>query len=96
MFPEGFTTKPRGEGSDDLDVLLDGRVVAQLVSSIDGMRWVAYLDRHWPIGAPLVMRPCESRESGLAGLAAWAERNRDRLRAEFAGQRPRYLAAPED
>lgn len=96
MFPEGFTTKPRGEGSDDLDVLLDGRVVAQLVSSIDGTRWVAYLDRHWPIAAPLVSRPCESRASGLVGLALWAERNRERLRAEFAGRRPRYQAAPVD
>ena len=96
MFPEGFTTKPRGEGSDDLDVLLEGHVVAQLVSSIDGTRWVAYLDRHWPIAAPLVSQPCESLKSGLAGLAQWAQRNRERLRAELAGKRARWQEPPLD
>ena len=96
MFPDGFTTQARQLSPQDLDLLLDGRVVAQLVERLDGAGWIAYLDRHWPINAPLVRRRCASRESGLAGLAEWAERHRERLRAELAGQRPRYAAPPDD
>ncbi len=98
MLPEGYTWVPRHLSPQELDLHLDGKGVAQLHKTMDNTRWFVLLDRHWPIEAPLVIRPCESRESGIAGLERWAQRHRERLRAEIADPRLQAwrVAAEED
>ena len=63
---------------------LDGRVVAMMLERVDGT-WIARLDSHQPIPAPIVTRRCTSFESGQRGCEHWAMRHADRLRGELAG-----------
>lgn len=92
MLPDEFTWAPRWQHDETEPALvLDGVTVACLLRRVDGS-WTARLDAHHPITAPLVLRRCRSRESGIAGIEAWAQRHADRLRAEVA-ERPRPSGA---
>lgn len=83
MLPDGFRWIPRYQhAGDELALVLDGVHVAALLSGVDG-RWTARLEAHWPIEAPLVLRPCSNREAGREGVEAWAARHADRLRREI-------------
>lgn len=82
MLPDGFQWVPRGQyAEDELALLCNGRHVAMLMKMVDGKRWIARLDAHQPITSDVVMRPCTSRESGMAGIEAWAGRHQETLRA---------------
>lgn len=63
---------------------LDGRVVAMMLERVDGT-WLARLDAHLPIPAPIVTRRCTSFEAGKSGCEAWAHRHAERLRSELVG-----------
>lgn len=65
-------------------LMLDGRVVAMMLERVDGT-WLARLDAHQPIPAPIVARRCTSFEAGKRGCEQWATRHADRLRNELAG-----------
>ena len=93
MLPDGFQWIPRGQyAQDELALVVNGRHVAMLMRKVDGVAWVARLDAHQSITSAVVMRPCASRESGMAGIEAWANRHQDTL---MAG-REVYGPAPDD
>lgn len=81
MLPADFQWIPRGQyAGDELALTVGGRWVAQLMTRANGKDWYALLK----IGPGLMddqFRDCESRESGIAGVEAWATRNQDALRA---------------
>jgi hypothetical protein len=82
MLPDGFAWHPRYQHAPgELALKVDGHVVAQLLQRLDG-RWLAQLWTHRHITAPVVSRPCQSRESGKSGIEAWACRHEARIRAE--------------
>lgn len=74
-------TRPIGSPHDCLE--LDGRIVAMLIER-NGGGWLARLEAHRPITAPVVTRQCTSLLSGRRGCELWAERHIGRLRAELA------------
>lgn len=92
MLPDGFQWVPRYQYAEhELALKLDHRTVAQLMQRMGGS-WYAQLDCQRPIGAPMRMRDCQSRETGIAGIEAWACRHEARLRAEVdAMPKPRHL-----
>ena len=82
MLPTDFKWIPRGQyAPDELTLTVGGRYVAMLMTKVDGVTWIARLDCHQPITAPVVTRECVSRESGIAGIEAWAVRHEATLRA---------------
>lgn len=82
MLPADFQWIPRGQyAEDELALLCNGRHVAMLMKRVDGETWMARLDCHQPITAPVVTRTCTSFESGKAGVEAWAARHQATLRA---------------
>ena len=81
MLPADFQWIPRGQyAGDELALTVGGRWVAQLMRKADGKAWYALL-RTGPGLSDEVYRDCASRESGIAGVEAWACRNEDALRA---------------
>lgn len=87
MLPPDFHWYSRQHGDDgELELRCGGRVVAMLMRRVDGS-WYAMLDAHRDINAPLVMRACTTRDSGRAGIEAWAMRHSTRLRQEVGGAR---------
>lgn len=94
MLPADFQWIPRGQYADDeLALTVGGRWVAQLMKKVDGVSWYAHLVVGPGTLAPYIHRACESRESGIAGIEAWACRNEDALRA---GRHLYPQAEPED
>ena len=82
MLPTGFQWISRGQYcGHELALKLDGRCIAQLMRKVDGVTWLAQLDCHQPITAPVVMRRCTSFEAGKAGIEAWAARHETTLKA---------------
>lgn len=81
MLPADFQWIPRGQyAGDELALTVGGRWVAQLMKKANGVDWYALLKIGPGLGDDL-FRDCESRESGIAGVEAWALRNEDALRA---------------
>lgn len=84
MLPPDFRWVPRHQhATDEIALELHGKQVAMLLSGVDGT-WSARLECHWPIEAPLVLKPCSSFEKGKEGVETWAERHEARLRREVA------------
>ena len=82
MLPADFQWIPRGQyANGDLALVCNGRHVALLMKRADGVTWMARLDSHQPISAPVVTRRCTSFESGKAGVESWAIRHVATLRA---------------
>ena len=80
MLPADFQWIPRGQyAGDELALTVGGRWVAQLMKKVNG-DWYALL-RVGPGLRDDLFRDCESRESGIAGVEAWACRNEEALRA---------------
>lgn len=79
--PADFQWLPRGQyAQDELALAVGGRWVAQVMRKANGQDWYALMK----VGPGLlddVFRDCESRESGIAGVEAWACRHEDALRA---------------
>ena len=91
--PQGFQWQPRGQyAGDELALVANGRWVAQLMRKADGAQWYALMK----VGPGLsddLFRDCASRDSGVAGIEAWACRHEAALREN------RHLypqAEPED
>lgn len=79
--PADFQWIPRGQyAGDELALTCNGRWVAQLMRKANGTDWYALL-RVGPGLSADVFKDCESRESGIAGVEAWACRHEDALRA---------------
>lgn len=84
MLPPGFKWAPRWEHDPHPNGLfLDGQIVAYVDRKVDGS-WMARLGCHWPLEAPMVLRDCQSMESGRRGCEIWAARHEARLRREVA------------
>ena len=85
MLPDGlqWVRRHQYEKSEPAALALDGQIVAMLLECSDGS-WFATLERHQPLEAPLVTRPCTSFEAGRRGCEIWATRHLGRLRAELA------------
>lgn len=85
MIPDGFYWAPRWQYDlGDNAMYLDGIVVAFMDTVVDGKTWLARLDSHKGMEAPLVTRHCSSREAGRRGCELWACRHEARLRREVA------------
>lgn len=92
MLPDGFQWVPRYQyAKGELALVFEGRHVAQLMRKVDGVTWIARLILDGSIHAPVDIRPCQSLESGKAGIEEWARRNEKRIR----NRRVRY-PEPED
>ena len=88
MLSDGFQWIDRWQyAHGELALILDGAHVAHLVQRING-EWIARLDVHKPITARLVTRACTDRDTGKAGIEAWACRHEARLRVEVAAGTP--------
>ncbi|MBB1060439.1 hypothetical protein [Marilutibacter spongiae] len=82
MLPDGFKWTKRSQYDEEgTAVVLGDAQVAMLLERVDG-GWVARLNSHWPVDAPLVTRRCQSKATGTAGIEAWVCRHEARLRAE--------------
>jgi len=95
MLPDGFKWAPRWQYDREANGLYLGDVlVAYVDTRVDG-GWLARLDCQQPIDAPLIIRRCQSLDSGRRGCEIWANRHEERLRREVAGviaRRPRHAA----
>src|SRR5690606_33157725 len=94
MLPDGFEWVQRWQyAADELALTIDGWHAASLMQKVTG-EWYAllYLSGE-PLG-PFRTRACASRESGIAGIEAWARRHEAKLREQAAAHRakaPRHL-----
>lgn len=90
MLPADFQWIPRGQyAGDELALTVNGRWVAQLMKKTNGRDWYALMK----VGPGLsddLFRDCASRESGIAGIEAWA------CRHEAALRQNRHLYAPAE
>ncbi len=92
MLPDGFQWTPRHQhAQDELALTCDGRHVAQLMRRNTG-EWYARLILDPSIHSPVDIRPCQSFESGKAGIEEWARRNEARIRYS----RPSIAAETDD
>lgn len=90
MLPDGFQWVRRYEHAPPGEVALmcDGWYAAHLTRKVSG-EWYAVLHlSSEPLGAYRI-RDCASRESGLAGVKAWACRHEAKLREQAALYRAR-------
>lgn len=87
MLPDGFEWIPRWQyGDDELTLAVDDWHAASLMRKVTG-EWYALLHlTAVPLG-PYRMRACASRESGIAGIEAWARRHEAGLREQAAVHR---------
>jgi len=84
MLTDGFKWAPRWQYDRRANGLyLHGVLVAYVDARTDG-RWLARLDCQQSISAPLVLRECQSMETGRRGCERWAARHEARLRREVA------------
>lgn len=84
MLPEEFTWEPRHQyAKGELALRLGAMTVAQLMRKVTG-EWFAELSPYSEMFSPLVFRDCVSRESGIAGIEAWACRHEAHLREQAA------------
>lgn len=91
MLPEGFQwSLVLQHEKVPTSVTIGAAEVARLMQRLDGS-WQVRLNCHRPMTEPLVVRDCESFESGKAGVEAWVRRHEVKLRAEvdllYAGRR---------
>lgn len=81
MLPADFQWIPRGQyAQGELALTVEGRWVAQLMRKVDGVSWYAILYTGPGTLRPFVTRDCASKESGVAGIEAWACRHEATLR----------------
>jgi hypothetical protein len=93
MLPDGFYWAPRWQHDrGDNALCLDGITVAFVDTMADGNTWLARLDCHKGMDAPLVTRNCSSHEAGRRGCELWACRHEMRLRREVAEVKARLPA----